>query len=196
MSHAKAYEGEVVSAERSSNRLKEDAAGVIRKPYHPPELGWARILVHHQGNVAKGIPPLYEGAFTVNGVAHHIVSKENYLRNKHFLDPTVELGDDDPESKIVVFRDSDIMTEDELRGISAFVPTSKSKCSHDSLEHNTSPSKNPVLRPPGKSNWFDTWGVLESTTTTVWENDTMLTKRDDVAGGAMGSKYVALSYWL
>ena len=52
----KAYWGEVIEADYSDERLREDAAGVVPPPpSHPSVLGWARIVVHHQGDIKQNI---------------------------------------------------------------------------------------------------------------------------------------------
>lgn len=63
-------------------------------------VGWARIIVHRDGNEE----PLFEGAFRVDGDHHHVQTKSNFLQTKHALDPVLE-GE---EEYLVVWRDSDI----------------------------------------------------------------------------------------
>ena len=81
-----AYWGEVIAECHSPARMLEDTAGVIPQS-HPADLGWARLIVHHQGNVENGTPTIFEGTFSVNGEIYHVTTKENYLRNKHSFDP-------------------------------------------------------------------------------------------------------------
>ncbi|KAI0089873.1 Metallo-peptidase family M12-domain-containing protein [Irpex rosettiformis] len=177
----KAYWGEVIPAQLSADRMREDAAGVYPRPSGKSELGWARIVVHHQGDVTKGTPPSFEGAFSVNGVVHHVMTNDNYFRHKHDLDP-YSIVEDDPDSALVIFRDSDLMTENEFRDAlksfdGAIVPPPRGAktCAHDNLAYNTDPRLNPVLRkPPPVTPWYDPLGQ---------------SKRDDVMGGGSGSNF-------
>ncbi|KAJ4485475.1 zinc metalloprotease [Lentinula aciculospora] len=165
----RAYWGEVIHGDDSSARLREDAAGVLPRPSRSPsELGWARIMVHHQGNIEEGIAPIYEGAFSYKGVVHHIMTKDNYLRNKHHLDPEILV--DTIDSTLVVWRDSDLIQHEEDR-------SSPAMCGHDNLPFNTDPALNPVLQKPftGQSISLGPFGNLS------------LSRRDDVAGS--GSSY-------
>ncbi len=191
----KAYWGEVVSDEITDDRLREDAAGVSPRPAGKSEKGWARITVHHQGDIKQGSPPSFEGAFSVHGVIHHVMTKDNYLRNKHALDPHIVLSDEDPDSALVIFRDSDIMTPHEYHVASGgldtgYVAPPARTCAHDALDFNTNPLANPVLRrplAPPVTPWYDPLGFLDThahhTNETLW-------KRDDVAGGGLNSKSV------
>ena len=142
-----AYWGEVVAEHHSPVRMLEDTAGVIPKP-HPADLGWARLIVHHQGNVANGIPPIFEGAFSVENEIYHLTTKENYLRNKHSFDPPMETIN----NLLVIWRESDVMTPEE----EYFVKTGRhpteeisipQSCGHDKLEYNN-PYQNPILNKP------------------------------------------------
>lgn len=65
--------------------------------------GWARIMI-----LRDGPHPIFEGAFTLNGDAHHVLSHSNYLKTRHRLDPAVDPAGTD---FMVVFRDSDIESE-------------------------------------------------------------------------------------
>jgi hypothetical protein len=146
-----AYWGEVIAEYHSPARMLEDTAGVIPRP-HPANLGWARLIVHHQGNVENGIPPIFEGAFSVENEIYHLTTKENYLRNKHSFDPPIETIN----SLLVIWRESDVMTPEEEHFVkTGHHPTEKvsipESCGHDRLEYN-SPSQNPILnRPPPPS---------------------------------------------
>ena len=143
-----AYWGEVIAEHRSPARMLEDTAGVVPRP-HPADLGWARLIVHRQGNVENGIPPIFEGAFSVENEIYHLTTKENYLRNKHSFDPPI----DPINNVLVIWRESDVMTpEEEYFVKTGRHPTEKvsipQSCGHDRLEYN-SPSQNPILnRPP------------------------------------------------
>ena len=190
----KAYWGEVISVHHSPSRMREDAAGVLPRPSGQKELGWARIMVHHQGNVVQGIAPSFEGAFSVNGVVHHVMTKENYLRNKLDLDPELVSPLGDLETPLVIWRDSDIMSTHEEKiarfgGFNdstldpAYTSSGPQTCGHDHLDHNIDPSLNPALRKPAVSPWYDPYGVLDAPFL-----DSSLRKRDDVAGGGSGNK--------
>ncbi|KAI0344240.1 hypothetical protein BDW22DRAFT_1355581 [Trametopsis cervina] len=189
----KAYWGEVIPEEISTDRMREDAAGVYPRPSGKSELGWARIVVHHQGDVSEGSPPSFEGAFSVNGIVHHVMTKDNYFRNKHDMDPHAVL-DDDADSGLVIFRDSDVMTHDEyrsaLKGLKVDVepvPAART-CAHDHLDFNTDPRLNPVLRkPPPMSPWYDPLGLLPPP---FARSNGSHSKRDDVMGGGSGSNFV------
>ncbi|KAH9949455.1 Metallo-peptidase family M12-domain-containing protein [Amylocystis lapponica] len=187
----KAYWGEVIPADASPDRLREDAAGVLLRPWGSPELGWARIVVHHQGDAAAGIAPVFEGAFSANGVVHHVMTKDNYLRNKHQLDPHIAISDDDPDSALVIWRDSDTVSPHELTsgGLDAsFVAAPPQSCGHDALTYNTDPEWNtalrmPVVPPPHP--WYDPLGML-------WDDNganSSVSRRDDVAGGSGSSNF-------
>lgn len=179
----KAYWGEVVPAHHSPSRMREDAARVLPQSSRIRELGWARIMIHHQGDAAEGIAPVFEGAFYVNGVVHHIMTKENYLRNKLDLDPEVVSPPTDPDSHLVIWRDSDIMTSHEHATHIGSTVTRPQLCGHDSLPYNTDPWLNPMLRKPVVNPWYDPFGVLDTTL-----SNESIVKRDDVAGGGSGSK--------
>ena len=179
----KAYWGEVMPAHLSAARMREDTVGLRHRP-EGLELGWARIMVHHQGDVEKGMPPIFEGAFSVNGVAHHIMTKENYLRSKLPLDPDISIPLDNPESNLVIWRDSDVIRPQELAtGFStdSDAHSQPHTCGVERFPYNTDPLVNPALRkrPTHTIHWYDPLGMFDSYS---W------TKRDDVAGGGMGSK--------
>ena len=130
------YEGEVfVADEASEKRMREDAAGGVRgrekeryagkyslplEPDADRSRGWARIMIHDQGNSLLGRPPLWEGAFTLNGVIHHVVQRDQYMRTRNAHDPTSPFVHDedtdeyyDMDTGLVIFRDSDVMTPSE-----------------------------------------------------------------------------------
>lgn len=186
----KAYWGEVVEEDASEGRMREDAAGVWPRPAGKFERGWARIVVHHQGDPAAGLPPSFEGAFSVDGVVHHVMTQDNYLRTKLTLDP--HILSDDPDSSLVIFRDSDVMTPYEYRVVGSALDTSfadppSRTCAHDKLDFNTNPLVNPVLRrPPPVTPWYDPFHFLRNANST-------LARRDDVAGGGYTTKSVTVS---
>ncbi|KAI0757575.1 Metallo-peptidase family M12-domain-containing protein [Daedaleopsis nitida] len=180
----KAYWGEVIPAHISPDRLREDTAGVIPRPSGHYELGWARITVHDQGDALADKPPVFEGAFSVNGVVHHVMTKENYLRNKLDLDPHIQLAEEHPDSNLVIWRDSDVMSKHEhSRVVGLGSPMAAGEtCGHDSIDFNTDPRQNHAIRKPTSPNapWYDALGIMQSSN---------ITRRDDVAGGGMGMDF-------
>ncbi|KAF8736654.1 hypothetical protein AX14_014221 [Amanita brunnescens Koide BX004] len=178
----KAYWGEVIAAYHSPTRMRQDAARVVHYP-HPAELGFARIMVHDQGNNDLGIAPKYEGAFSVHGEIYHIMTKHNYLIRKHPLDPPPE--HDDMDTGLVIWRESDIMTPAEEHSIShagldsnSVIPAGKI-CGYDRLTYN-GPGENPILQKSFQtsSQWVDPlWVIL---------GNNELYARDDVAAGGSG----------
>ena len=181
--NVKAYWGEVVHGDDSEDRLREDAVGVHPRPSGAhSELGWARITVHDQGDIDLGRPPSFEGAFSVNGDIYHVLTADNYMRTKHVADPHIELLDH-PDAGLVIFRDSDVMTAQEYDGAKEPART----CAHDQLDWNTNPLANPALRrppPPPTTPWYDPMGLFNPFS----NGNQSYGKRDDVAGGDMGSK--------
>jgi hypothetical protein len=189
----KAYWGEVIAAHHSSTRMRDDAAGVFPAP-HPDQLGWARLMVHHQGDAENGIAPEFEGAFSVKGVIHHIMTKDNYLRTKNNFDPDVSQPLDDSDASLIIWRDSDVMTVEEdrwaKRGTSISingVPTRASQtCGHDRLRYNMDPTLNPILQKAVSDSWFSNpLGIFRSGTRSR-------DRRDDVGAGygGMNTKFV------
>jgi len=188
----KAYWGEVIAASHTDARMREDAAGVVPTP-HPSEFGWVRIMVHHQGDMEQGIPPEFEGAFSVHGVVHHIMTKDNYLRTKNELDPDVSQPLDATDSSLIIWRESDVMTAEE-EGVAKRGSSSQSErqiaarsCGHDRLDYNTDPLQNPILRKPlplVSESWF-------SKPLGLFQNETKQ-RRDDVStgSGGMGSNFI------
>ncbi|CDO74813.1 hypothetical protein BN946_scf185001.g61 [Trametes cinnabarina] len=182
----RAYWGEVIPGHASPDRLREDTAGVLRGPPGQSGLGWARITVYDQGDANAGRPPVFEGAFSVDGVVHHIMTKDNYLRHKLSLDPHIQVAEDNPDSGLVIWRDLDVMTTHEHTaaqsmqpglGLSALLAET---CGHDRMDFNANHS---VLRrpiPPPITPWYDAFGFLRSANHS---------KRDDVAGGGMGMDF-------
>ncbi|KAG6849798.1 hypothetical protein H0H93_005048 [Arthromyces matolae] len=196
----KAFWGEVIHVGYTEKRMREDAAGAIPRS-HSGELGWARIVVHHQGDTARGIPPEYEGAFSVNGIVHHIMTKDNYLRTKTDLDPDLT-SDDELDSSLVVWRESDVMTLHEesvaksKRALLNSVPPAGESsiiipiCAHDRLMYNTDPQQNPILliKNPGSDPWLT--GRLGSD-----QQNISVFPRDDVGSstgsGSMGTNFAS-----
>lgn len=165
-----AYWGEVVPAHASPARMRADAANVPPSP--DSTLGWARVVVHHQGTPDS--PPVFEGAFSAAGIVHHIMTKDNYLRTKHALDPALAHDVDELDSSLVIWRDSDSMThEEETVASGDAVPTPNAQsCHHDRLPYNTD---NAILQKPLNSPWYDPYSILANPG---------IFPRDDVAAGS------------
>ena len=189
----RAYYGDVIPAHLSSERLRLDAARVI--PDTRNRLGWARIMVHYQGNSNTGAPLIFGGAFTVNGVTHHVSTSDNYLRNKQYLDPEiVDLSHSG--AGLVIWRDSDVLPHHEeavLRSKHGLPPKTSplqqpASCAHDSLTYNTDPYENPALRKPQPyPSWYYPLNILDTYSTS---SNVSTYKRDDVAGDGMSTKSV------
>ncbi|KAF8507570.1 Metallo-peptidase family M12-domain-containing protein [Hysterangium stoloniferum] len=195
----KAYVGDVIHADATLDRIREDSAGGRVNSRIKP-LGWARIMVHHQGDADLGISPIFEGAFSVNGVVHHVLTQEKFLRTKHPLDPRPTSYD--ANSDLVIFRDSDIASEAEdtiLRHVHGLFspsdetlppapPKGATTCSHDHLSWNTDPDVNPMLQQPEQSTWIEKtfYGGIGFD---IDARNKSARKRDDVAGGQMSSTF-------
>lgn len=125
------------------------------------------------------------------------MTKDHYLRNKLALDPHVELSEEHPDSNLVIWRDSDVMSKHEHAqvldgGFGSPVPAGET-CGHDKHRFNTDPMQNHAIRKPASvplTSWYDPLGF------STLSNHT---KRDDVAGPGMGMEYVpclrALHAW-
>ncbi|KAF4605679.1 hypothetical protein EYR40_004468 [Pleurotus pulmonarius] len=168
--------------------MREDAAKVAHSTL--PTLGWARIVVHHQGDVVKGVAPIFEGAFSVKGDVHHIMTKDNYLRTKHHLDPQIvhEIDGYGVDSSLVIWRDSDAMTPQEEKLVASGVkltvgePAARPQsCAHDSLPYNADVMGTFGQKPLTSPSWYETLGFGLG-------DD--LARRDDVVGSGMDSNFV------
>lgn len=186
----KAYYGDVIAADHSYTRMREDTARIVPDDTHPAHLGWARIIVHDQGDADAGVAPEFEGAFSVNGDVYHIMTKHNYLRTKHELDTEdIEVVDAELDSNLVIWRQSDMMTpEEEELARTGVTPEGKVSvghgCGHDRLNYNTDPSQNSFLAnlPPPMSKWYDNpLGLF---------GNRSLIPRDDVPSNGMTNKCV------
>ncbi|KIL71088.1 hypothetical protein M378DRAFT_183602 [Amanita muscaria Koide BX008] len=182
----KAYWGEVVAAHHSPTRMLEDAIGVVHSPSHPADLGFARIMVHdHVNSGSSSISPNYEGAFSMNGDVYHIMTKDNYLRRKHRLDPELSAPTLGASSNLIIWRESDVMTAaEEFFALHGKQPQEEAleagSCGHDRLAYNTL-DLNPLMRTLRPTNVDPFWGILRSRG---------LYGRDDVAGSnAMGTNF-------
>lgn len=192
------FEGAVVDEAWSPHRLREDAAGGVSRPWGdvaPGELGWARIIVHHQGDPSLGIAPVYEGAFSVLGETYHILTRDNYIRTRGPLDAHPHAEVDELDSGLVIFRDMDMEKPVAAEG---------ETCSHDGLAFNADIS-HPVMRAgrqgqtvqkaPAYSGaaWYDPLGLFDAPEPVPRiDLDLGLRKREDIAGSNSTSKYVPL----
>lgn len=183
-----AYWGEVIAAHHSPTRMLEDTAGIIPQP-HPADLGWARLIIHHQGSTEKATP-IFEGAFSANGVIYHVMTKENYFRNKLSLDPSISHSTEANDDSLVIWRESDVMTPEEDHFFKTGLhPTGKvsvpQSCGHDRLEYNT-PSQNPILSSsPTSPSWLNHLLYPRSLNEPVYRRDDSLP-----TNGGIGSKCV------
>ena len=206
-SSIKVYWGDVVPAHASAERMRTDAARAL---YSAGDvLGWARITVHDQGDARAGRPPVFEGAFSVRGVNHHIMTRDNYLRNRDALDPRLlsrrrspESESDldlDPDSALVIWRDSDVMDPWEEHAARMGVPvdylrersslgseSEASRCGHDALPWNSDPALNPVLRQSKADSWYNAFGSVVYGSTF----SELLMMRDDIVGSGASTKSV------
>jgi hypothetical protein len=169
-------------------------------------LGWARITVHDQGDASAGRPPMFEGAFSVRGVTHHITLLESYLRNRGVLDPhpyltpsALDVLDLEPDVDfytesdrgLVIWRDTDVMDAWEEHAVRTGVSVDyardrrsltaapePARCGHDALAWNSDPALNSLLRPLSGSSWYNPFGLFAGSPS----------RRDDIAGPGAGSK--------
>jgi hypothetical protein len=198
-SSIKAYWGEVVPAHASAERMRIDAARALRGAGAGDVLGWARITVHDQGDASAGRPPVFEGAFSVRGINHHVITRDSYLRNRDALDPHLltprspeDTNSDD--SHLVIWRDSDMMDLWEERAARASVSadylnelgsaSQPVRCGHDALPWNSDPVLNPVLQQSKADSWYNAFGSM------VYGKPfaELLMKRDDIVGSSMSTK--------
>jgi len=148
-------------------------AGGLYRTYSAPRpenvLGWARVLVLSSGNVLTGEPPVFEGAFSVDGDVHHVSTLDNFLLTKRSFDSMPSPPEDPLDRGLVIFRNSDLVHND-----------APQMCSHDSLSFNTDPTINPSLRQPAPApGWLES--LLPGN----------LTRRDDINGGEVGNNYIS-----
>jgi hypothetical protein len=184
----KAYLGEVIAPHHSPARMREDAAGAVPRP-HSATLGWARIMVHHQGNANLGRAPTFEGAFSANGNIYHIMTKDNYMRHKLDLDAEPNENVDESDENLVIWRESDVMTvaEEHLAKTGKVYPVEgvpqPQSCGHDRLQYND-PSQHPILARPSRESWTE--HLLRPLI-----NDTIYRRDDAPTGGStMSTNFV------
>jgi hypothetical protein len=192
------FGGEVVDDDHTDVRLDEDFAGGIRRPQHAPSpkghRGWARIMVLGGGEDDEY--PLFEGAFSVDGIIHHVLTKDNYLR-------TMLPGDPEPDAdeELVIFRDIDVMSHIEAESMRTGIPMAQLRgrrrpqmCAHDRLGYNVD-KMNPVLRygaglyQPSRGGWFDPLGFLSSSEGDIYDQGFQKRQGDIVGGANSSSKY-------
>lgn len=180
----KAYLGDVIHPDQSDARLQEDlAGGLLNSKY--PSLGWARIMVYDEGNSRLGVPPSLEGAFSVNGIPYHVMTRDKYMRLKHPQDPVPDTQED---QSLVVFRDSDITTpHDPLRDSHVAQNEHSHSCSHDTLDWNRNPASNPIFRQPREPTWLDE--LVYGNTWTKVDPNRSIWRRDDAVGNNVDSKW-------
>jgi hypothetical protein len=178
-------------------------ADVARAPHHAKDvLGWARITIHDQGDELTGRPPVFEGAFSVRGITHHVATRDSYLRNRGRFDPDFNQDSSAvPDGGLVIWRDSDVMEpweerdaqmnhgREQRRSRTSQADESEpvvepARCAHDNLPWNSDPQLNPVLRPsPNVGSWYDPFGVYGRSPLAE-----LLGKRDDIAGPGSSNK--------
>lgn len=202
-SSVRAYWGEVVPEHVSAERMRADAA---RAPHKAGDsLGWARITVHDHGDAHTGRPPIFEGAFSVRGVTHHVATRDNYLRNRGALDPLLlsalsgSSGRVDFDGALVIWRDSDFMDPSEERAARELrrswtpsdlepdidIDMEPARCAVDSLPWNSDPLSNPVLQRPSSTDpWYGPLALMGG----VGQLGELLRKRSDIAGSGSTTK--------
>jgi hypothetical protein len=195
------FGGKVIHDDYTQAALLEEDVGGIWRPNGvraPGERGWARITVHDGGDPTTGRPPIFEGAFSVDGVIHHVSTKERYLATKLALDPEPHPLDD---TGLVLFRDSDIASVEEEDHLSTGRPLSETRktrpptsCSHDRLGYNVAKG-NPVLRwgagldRSPQETWVDPFGLNDHVR---GKNGSLLPRQGDInnAGSNTSSNFV------
>lgn len=91
--------------DRMAHRIFKGSAWVRWGDETWSRVGWARVSVRRDGQ-----DPEFEGTFTVDHDAHHILTTRNYLQIKHELDPLMTPA----ESNMVLYRDSDLIKPEVL----------------------------------------------------------------------------------
>ncbi|EJT98874.1 hypothetical protein DACRYDRAFT_69951 [Dacryopinax primogenitus] len=176
-----AFSGHVLSPTHTAQRFREDAAGGLSSS-STPTLGWARILVH-PFDPLSGEGPLFEGSFQTDGVVRHVMLREKYDRLRNEGDAIPAPASAGAESRLVVFRDSDILP-------SPNAATGGHTCAHDHLPANYF-LENPLLRShtlamPSSSSGHPMWeDMLDEMGLKHW-------KRDDIQG--MGGMNISSNF--
>lgn len=121
----------VETVERTNHKVYKGDAFIKREGSDEwANAGWARLSMRRDGP-----NPLFEGALRVERDHFHIQTSTNYRKTKHPSDPA---ADEFPEEYMVVWRDSDIMTQlpglDELKR-----DLGGHSCMSDSMDFNMNP---------------------------------------------------------
>lgn len=132
-----------------------------------------------QGDNTRNVPPVFEGAFSIDGIVHHIVTLDKYLKNRLPDDPWPE-DVDTIDANLVIYRDSDSGHPRE----GSNTPQGSSTCSHDRLDYNRDFERHPVLRlGAGLDKPRTSWNSFWSNDPTVdFELDSDIRRRGDVSG--------------
>jgi hypothetical protein len=187
--------------------MRADAAHAPHKA--GDSLGWARITVRDHGDAHTGRAPVFEGAFSVRGVTHHVTTRDNYLRNRGALDPPLHphapsaqsssSGRVDSDEALVIWRDSDYMDKLEERAARELrrswspsdlepdigIDIEPARCALDSLPWNSDPLSNPVLQHSSNPDLrYGPLGLMGG----VGQLGELLKKRDDIAGSGSTTK--------
>ncbi|PFH62067.1 hypothetical protein XA68_15275 [Ophiocordyceps unilateralis] len=128
---------EIQTVPRSDHRVYRGHAFVQRPGIEGwSKAGWARITVHRDGDL-----PVFDGTFRVDGNHHNILTARRYLTLRRDEDPVL---DDVPSSvggdAMVVWRDSDVMDDDDLDGRTelkrSLSSSTEQRCEAGSLQFN------------------------------------------------------------
>ncbi|KAG7090715.1 hypothetical protein E1B28_009808 [Marasmius oreades] len=192
----KAYLGEVIHESHSKSRMREDAAGLVYHGNREGELGWARMMVWHQGD--DSVPdgsPVFEGAFSARGDIYHVMTKDNYLKTKGKLDAEIGINNGvvgELDEVLVIWRESDLMSPEE-EALHTGVKVKPQTCGHDGLQWNVDPSVNQALQSPVSSSNWSGLDFLNSPFGMDSLSNFSLARRDtggDAAGGGMSTNFV------
>ncbi|KAK1228151.1 hypothetical protein PQX77_008834 [Marasmius sp. AFHP31] len=188
----KAYLGEVIHESHTTSRMREDTAGVTYYSSSEGELGWARILVWHQGDdTVSGGSPVFEGAFSARGDIYHIMTKDNYLKSKGELDVALGVnngGVSELDENLVIWRDSDLMNaEEEALAKGLDVKVKPQTCGHDRLDWN----KNLDWKqsPQSDGEWLDVDAFDPSFGLGTLGNSSFVKRQGDVQGDGMSTNF-------
>jgi hypothetical protein len=122
------YQGEVVRPAWIERVWAEEVAGIEHSP--DAFVGRASVMVHEAGENTR-----WEGAFSVDGVNYHVMTRERYERTRTMDDADVAAFGND----LVIFSDADMGYADGQKH------SNSTGCMHDRLPFNTDPA-HPVLR--------------------------------------------------
>ncbi len=102
--------------------------------------GWSRLMVYRDGP-----QPLFEGAFSLDHITHHIQKSDVYMATKHALDPIPA-----QEDSMVVWKDSDVNPS--LGKMQLGIRSVEQSCMADDLEYNYN-SYDSITPGPSASWW-------------------------------------------